>query len=115
MLYAHGKSVYHATMSKTGNDTTAVYDDPDTLRQQKAEAKLQGKQFENDIRSVMSTVSGRRVMWWLLSQAALGQDPMTGNSMTFYRLGEQAIGKKLHVALWTADKQAFRLMQDENE
>ena len=102
------------SMSKT-NAEPYLADDPDGLKKAKLNARLTDKRLGEDIRAVMDTASGRRVLWWLLEQAAIGQDPMTGNSMTFYRLGEQAIGKKLHVEMWKASKQLYRLMQDENE
>lgn len=102
-------------MSKTGQTEPYLSDDTERLKTVKAESRLSDKQFKADMEFVMSSPSGRRVLWWLLEQAALGQDPMTGNSMTFYRLGEQSIGKKLHVAMWKASKLLYRLMQDENE
>lgn len=86
----------------------ADYDPTDLASQEEAKA-LAAKTREEaqaqsnlDFKWLMSDERGRRFMWQLLSECGMYRDPMTGNSQTFYNLGQQRVGRwlteRLHVS-----------------
>lgn len=48
------------------------------------------------MRSVLATPDGKRVMFWLLSEAAIYRDAFSGDAgATNYVLGQQSVGRKI--------------------
>lgn len=45
-----------------------------------------------DMKWLMSTETGRRIMWDLLGFAGVHRDSFTGNSTTFYNEGRRSVG-----------------------
>lgn len=86
----------------------ADYDPTDLASQDEAKANAakireQAKAQSNlDFKWLMSDERGRRFMWELLGECGMYRDPMTGNSQTFYNLGQQRVGRwlteRLHVS-----------------
>lgn len=67
-----------------------------------------------DLEAVMSTVPGRRFVWRILGKSNLKQNAMTGNSMTYYLLGQQSVSNELIDVFFTERfLPLFRRMQDE--
>lgn len=50
------------------------------------------KQQVDDIRGLMSTVSGRRVVWRLLEKAGIYRTSFTGTNETFFNEGMRNVG-----------------------
>ena len=57
-----------------------------------AKEKLQREQNEDDIRWLMSTAQGRRIMARLLHVTGTQRSSFTGNSTTFFNEGARSIG-----------------------
>lgn len=60
--------------------------------QEKEAGQLAQLAEDEDFRSVMSSVEGRRFMWWLLGKTGLYETSFTGNSTTFFNEGKRNIG-----------------------
>ena len=61
----------------------------------------------NDWEKVLSTPHGRRVVFDILSTCGVGRQPMTGNSHTFFHLGEMNIGLKIITELDRIDPRVY--------
>ena len=79
-----------------------------------AQLTKENKRSLNDLEVVLSTKSGRRFIWRIVKKSALMMNAMTGNSQTYFILGQQSIGQDLIQTLFT-DRfiGSFRKMQDE--
>ena len=78
------------------------------------EVKRQNEEVLSDMEAVMSTRPGRRFVWRLMGKSNLKQNAMTGNSMTYYLLGQQSVSNELIDVFFTKRFLAlFRQMQDE--
>jgi hypothetical protein len=67
-----------------------------------------------DLEAVMSAREGRRFVWRILGKSNLKQNAMTGNSMTYYLLGQQSVSNELIDVFFTERfLPLFRQMQDE--
>lgn len=59
-------------------------------------ARVEREVTERAFRDVFATSAGKRVLFWLLEQAAIYRDAYTGeNNDTNYLLGQQATGRRL--------------------
>lgn len=79
------------------------------------EAQLRkNEEVLDDIEVVMGTEAGRRFVWRLLQKSDLFNDAMTGNSYTYFILGQQSVVRELTQVLF-AERflLLFRKMQDE--
>lgn len=65
-------------------------------------------------RDVLSSPSGKRVMFWILEQCAIYQDAYTGeNNATNYTLGLQAAGRRVIAQLDAIDPRLYpKLLTD---
>lgn len=70
-------------------------------------SKRDRKQLLTDLRAVLGSEQGMRVMWHILGMCGMHDCPMTGNSWTYFRLGEQNIGVQLQVLIEEADDEAY--------
>lgn len=78
------------------------------------EQKRQNEEVLSDLAAVMSTRAGRRFIWRLMGKSNLKQNAMTGNSMTYYLLGQQSVSNELIDVFFSERFLAqFRQMQDE--
>jgi hypothetical protein len=50
-------------------------------------------------KSMLSSPDGKRVLWDILSFCGVFRNAMTGNSKTYYNLGQQSVGQYIMVAL----------------
>lgn len=97
----------------------ADYDPTDLASQEAAKAETaktreaeQG-QANLDFKWIMSDERGRRFMWDLLGECGMYRDPMTGNSQTFYNLGQQRVGRWLTERLHTVCLELKHVMEME--
>lgn len=65
-------------------------------------------------RAVIATASGKTVLFWLFEQAGIYREAFSGeDAATNYRLGEQAMGRKMIEMLNSIDPRAYpRLLLD---
>ena len=81
-----------------------------------AEQAVADKQFDHDLRAVLSTREGRRLMWWIMtdSEAAnIHALPLSFNSEVYFSNGRRFVGLMLRKAIELANKEALILMQKE--
>lgn len=60
-----------------------------------------------NMRAVLNTTAGRKVIWHLLSLCNLYVDNFTGNSQTFFLEGKRSVGLEILQLLESADKKAY--------
>ena len=108
-------------MTDDNRDGAKDFSDPKTVR--KGKKKYQQKRLDEiaDLEAVMNLPQGRRVLWRVLDQSKLlASNMFTGNSTTFYNLGQREIGLWLYNEIMTADPKQFlsmmeaQLKKDEN-
>lgn len=81
---------------------------------QTEEQKRLNEEVLNDLESVMASRPGRRFLWRVLGKSNLTQNAMTGNSMTYFLLGQQSVSNELIEVFFTERfLPLFRQMQDE--
>jgi len=79
-----------------------------------AEQVRQNDDVLADLETVLESRQGRRFVWRLLEKSNLKQNAMTGNSQTFFILGQQSVSNELMGILFSERfLSKFRLMQDE--
>lgn len=83
------------------------------LSTQRRREKDRAKRARDDVRAVMSTPSGRRVMWQLLSDAGIFRTSFTGNSETFFREGARSLGLKVFTQIQENAPDLYMLMAQE--
>lgn len=67
-----------------------------------------------DLAEIMRQPAGRRLMWWVLAQTHLFNQQFTGNSHTFFALGERNLGLKLVQLMGEVDPTMFPRLLLEN-
>ena len=72
------------------------------------------KDLDEALRALLKTDHGKRVVFWVLEQAAIYRDPFSGDdAATNYGLGSQAIGRRLIQRLDQIDARLYpRLLLD---
>lgn len=81
---------------------------------QTEEQKRLNEEVLTDLEAVMSSRVGRRFVWRILGKSNLTQNAMTGNSMTYFLLGQQSVSNELFEVFFTERfLPLFRQMQDE--
>lgn len=95
--------------------------DPTDLEGERARAEAKAKDRENanateadDLRWLMSSPRGRRVLWRILEGAGLNRSSFTGNSETFFREGERNVALKLQAKAHKADAKGYGTMMQEH-
>lgn len=80
-----------------------------------AEVKVKhGRDLElNDIRFVLGTVQGRRMLWRYLAACGVYKSSFTGNSQTFFLEGQRNIGLLLLADIQDASPEGYLLMMQE--
>lgn len=74
---------------------------------------VQKAQLDEAFQHQLSTPQGRLFVRWLLLVTGWDQEAMTGNSQTFHNLGAQRVGREVRDTLISADRAAWRLLEDE--
>lgn len=65
------------------------------------------RELRNDISDIVSTDSGRRFVWWLLSITGVYLPSYTGNSDTYFNEGRRAVGLEVMHRLASVAPQEF--------
>lgn len=70
------------------------FDDPKTKEQQE-KRRLRKEKEMDDLRKVLGTPEGERVLWRILKKTKFFDSSWTGNSTTFYNEGMREVGRLL--------------------
>lgn len=73
--------------------------DPQKVAEIDAKLKRKANVEEEDLRFVMGTPQGRRLMWRVLCTTGMRRSSYTGNSETYFREGERNVGLRLQQEL----------------
>ena len=69
---------------------------------------IERAELERSFRAILSTSEGKRVLNWMLEQAAIYVDAYSGeNAATNYVLGQQSVGRRLIGMLDELDPRAY--------
>lgn len=69
---------------------------------------------QNDLRQLLSTKWGRRLVWRILERTGQHRTSFTGNSTTFFNEGQRNIGLWLVDEVLSVDTKKYLLMIEEN-
>ena len=90
------------------------YDDPDAVKEAKANAKVFQDNRKEDTIALMANAAFRRFVWELLETTHVFRTSFTGNSETFFKEGERNIGLKVFLRIQEHDPEGYALMVKEN-
>lgn len=93
------------------------HDPFDTSRPERVgqDPKLKKQVEANDIKWLMSSKQGRRIVWRLLDKAGVFRTSFTGNSETFFKEGMRNLGLFLVAEVMEHSPDAFALMLAESK
>lgn len=81
------------------------------VRAAEVKQKLAQETFDNALKQVLHTDSGKTVIWKILSDCRLFQTNFTGSSETFFLEGKRAVGLNLLADIMRIDPESFIKMQ----
>ena len=81
-------------------------------KRDKARQEARKKEI-GDIKKLLLIPEFRRVVWRVIGRSGYYDNPMTGNSQTFYNIGAQQVGKWILDEVFEADPNAFAQIQNE--
>lgn len=87
----------------------------DRQRSAKIKSRERKLQDESDTVAVMSTRSGRRLVWRIYNGSGFLSQSFTGNSMTFFKEGRRSVGKQLYDELMDICPDLYAQMVSENK
>jgi len=76
--------------------------------------RLEADQYAEDIKWLLSSKQGRRIVWRLLAATGIHRNSFTGNSTTFFREGERNVGLRFTRDFMAAAAEEYRIMWTEN-
>jgi len=99
------------------NDKVLVRNAADPAQVKEAERKERfGRERElEDVRFILQTLQGRRLIWRYLALCGVFRTSFTGNSHTFFNEGERNIGLKLLADVNEADPESYLKMMKESK
>lgn len=82
-----------------------------------ASDKMQGTRDRelNDVRHVLGSIQGRRLIWRYLETCGVFRTSFTGSSQTFFNEGERNIGLKLLADINEASPESYLTMLKESK
>lgn len=110
-------------MKRAGASTVPVMStyDPFDLPTQQADAaaaaqdaEREGRQLGENLRTVMATLAGRRVLWTVLADSGLFRSSYTGGDGTIFNEGMRNVGLRLAARLRAASPAEYLRMLEEN-
>lgn len=87
--------------------------DEKQVKKRKTKIQIRKEQDKEDLRSILSSASGRRFMWKLLEECGVYKISFTGNSHTFFNEGKRQIGLRLIEDIFDAAPNAYTEMRME--
>lgn len=92
-----------------------MYEDKEERQKERQDEYKRKREREmNDLRKILKTPEGRRVIWRLLEEAKIFQSVFTGNSGTYYKAGYSDFGRFILSEVLEANKNAFTQMMNES-
>lgn len=88
--------------------------DEQEVKRAKANDKNKRETELGDLRQLLSTKWGRRLVWRILDKTGQYRTSFTGNSTTFFNEGQRNIGLWLVDEVLSADTERYLLMIKEN-
>ena len=85
------------------------------LKKAEEKLKFQQKLEIDDLRFVLKTIEGRRVMWRLLIQCRVLESIWENSAKIHYNSGKQDVGHFIMSEVVRANEDAFLLMMKENK
>ncbi len=103
-------------MSEIERDPFVYSDEEALVEQAKRDARAAQLRESEDLRRVLQTPGGRRVIWELLSTCGLNTLSWVPGSFdaTAANEGRRSVGEELRIKVLTADREAYTLMEREN-
>lgn len=90
--------------------------DKDQLDDAKFTVEERRRQELNDLRQVLSTIEGRRVMWRLMAHCRAFSSVWDSSAKIHYNAGQQDVGHFLIREVEEADQEAFfQMMKEQKE
>lgn len=90
--------------------------DSDEKHPPRSDAAKLARQIEaDDIKWLMSSRQGRRVVWRLLEKAGVYRTSFTGNSETFFREGQRNLGLFIVAEIHAHCPESYALMLTESK
>ena len=90
-------------MAKKPHSTT----DPKAIEEQLQNQEVKRERELNDLRAVLKTKQGRRVLRRILAQCRVLSSSFTGNSETYFNEGKRAVGIFIYQEIHEADIKAL--------
>lgn len=92
---------------------TAPYDagDEAVVSKRKTKAQLLAEVEVEDLKRLLESKEGRRVLWRILGYCGVYDNAFTGNSSTFFNNGRQDVGKWLIKELLRVNNKAYVNLQ----
>lgn len=81
--------------------------DEKQVKEATARKKLQDDQDDKDLKFLLNTPQGLRVLWGLIAKCGIYEPSFTGGSETFYKEGKRAIGLELRKEILACDPDAY--------
>lgn len=99
------------------NDRAKTYNaaDEDQVKTRKRKDEHIRDREMHDMRTVMSTVEGRRFVWRLLERAGVFRTSFTGNSTTFFNEGQRNMGLIVLADVHEACAEQYIVMMNESK
>ena len=87
--------------------------DPDQVKHAARKERQREQRVGEDVRAVMGTLQGRRLMWELLSRAGIYRSVWDNSARIHYNAGRQDFGHELLGLLTEHDDEGYLLMERE--
>lgn len=75
--------------------------------------KFKNEEHLRDVKALLETRSGRKVLWHYMEQCKVYGQCMTGNSWTFFNEGQRSVGLKILSDVTEANPEAYLTMMKE--
>lgn len=87
--------------------------DESQVREAGKRAGSKREQIMNDLKTVLSSPSGKRYIWSLLEECGVYKSSMTGDAHTYFNEGQRNIGLKIIAGITECDPQSLiKMMTD---
>lgn len=99
------------------NDRAKTYnaaDEEQVKTRKRKDEQIRDREM-HDMRTVMSTVEGRRFVWRLLERAGVFRTSFTGNSTTFFNEGQRNMGLIVLADVHEACAEQYIVMMNESK
>lgn len=87
--------------------------DEKQVNERRQQERIDAIQSRDDLKFVMGSAQGRRVLKRVMNQCGVFRSSFTGNSETFFREGARNVGLYLHGQMLDADPNQYLLILQE--